>query len=62
MRFIKFVNYNYKTKDKKLFDTSNENLEESNINLENYYINKLDNEVEFKHKHKDLTIKDKEKQ
>ena len=34
---------------------------EPNINLENYYINKLDNEVEFKHKYKDLTIKDKEK-
>ena len=34
---------------------------EPNINLENYYIKKLDNEVEFKHKYKDLTIKDKEK-
>ena len=34
---------------------------EPNISLENYYINKLDNEVEFKHKYKDLTIKDKEK-
>ena len=31
------------------------------MSLENYYINKLDNEVEFKHKYKDLTIKDKEK-
>ena len=34
---------------------------EPNMSLENYYINKLDNEVEFKHKYKDLTIKDKEK-
>ena len=34
---------------------------EPNISLENYYIKKLDNEVEFKHKYKDLTIKDKEK-
>ncbi len=33
---------------------------EPNINLENYYIKKLDNEVEFKHKYKDLIIKDKE--
>ena len=34
---------------------------EPNISLENYYIKKFNNEVEFKHKYKDLTIKDKEK-
>ena len=34
---------------------------EPNISLENYYIKKFNNEVEFKHKYKNLTIKDKEK-